>query len=172
MMQLSIIFLFIGILVFIILGGIAAKLYHFKGGKLRMRIYYELGLSLLFTLIFFWYFWYSNKEMDITVVGKSIIFSSILCLPIYYLTIRNIKRRMKGNVIYYERGHAFKSILRVGAIVIVTKILYYTDVGRQIFTSWVILGLCFAWFISQIFILISVAKLERGLGTSIQEIHQ
>jgi hypothetical protein len=151
--------------VIIILYIFVGKLYHFKGGGLRKRMYSLLGLSLFFTLATLGY-----SEKDITVIGRGIVLGSILCLPFYYFTKRDMEKRIKGNIIYYKHRHLFKNFLLAASAITITHILFRTNIGRQILiTNGVILGLCFAWFISQIFILIYIAKLERKLGTSILE---
>lgn len=164
-MRLSTFLLFIAMPLIFILYIFVGKLYHFKGGGLRKRMYYALGLSLFATLATLGY-----SEKYITVIGRSILFGSILFLPFYYFTKRDIEKRVKGNVIYYKHRHLFKNFLLVASIMTITHILFRTNIGRQILiTNGVILGLCFAWFISQIFILIYIAKLEKKIGTSILE---
>lgn len=155
------------LLVLILLIMLAARLDQLKGGRLRKRTYYFLGLSLFFTLMIFGY-----GDKDITVFIKGIVFGSILCLPFYYLTKRDMEKRIKGNVIYYKQRNLFevKRILLLTFISIITQMLLKNDIGRQILiTNGVMLGFGFAWFFSLIFILIYIAKLERKLGTSIVE---
>lgn len=155
------------LLVLILLIMLAARLDQLKGGRLRKRTYYFLGLSLFFTLMIFGY-----GDKDITVFIKGIVFGSILCLPFYYFTKRDMEKRIKGNVIYYRQRHVFelKRVLLIVSTMTITHILLRTGIGRQILiTNGVMLGFGFAWFFSLIFILIYISKLERNLGISIVE---
>ena len=155
------------------------KLHKFKGTKLKTRISFGLGLSFCLALSFL-----SLGEMQ--GIGKSLLLGAVLCLPLCFYKKRWLKKRIEGTTIFYERKRYlyykrkryFRNLLWAIPIIILFQILLLVGFRGRILeaaslivleTTWLFLGVVFALFTSQVFLLFCVVKLERKLGTPILE---
>jgi hypothetical protein len=155
---------FSGILVFLLLT-ILTKLYKFKGTKLKTRMSYALALSLFFTLYFLW-----QTQGKAQIIGRGLILGMLLSIPLCLYHKRWIDNKIEGNKILYKMKKTYLNILWAVLGVVIVELLMSQDTGKQFMASiWPILGLCLAWFFSQVYIFFYVVKLERRLGVPILE---
>ncbi len=162
-MWMAIIFL-TGMLAFLSLI-IFAKLYKFKGTKLKTRMNYALALSLFFTLCFL-----SQTQGKAQIIGRGLILGAILSIPFCFYNKRWIDKKIEGTKIFYKMKRIYINALWTVLAVVIMQLLMLQDTGKKFISSiWPILGLCLAWFFSQVFIFFYVVKLERKLGVPILE---
>ncbi len=158
-------------MIILIIWRLIAKSYVFKGRLFKKSTYYILGVSLLLLMIV------SLSVGDMTKkIPEKILTGIILSIPMYYLCKKVIEKKIKGNVIYYRQDTKFAKFKGGLLMVLIITAVNSFHLLRRL-RQWhmeqllqiVSVGGGIAWFISQIFILIYIAKLERRLGTSILE---
>lgn len=155
----------IGFLIFIYV----AKLYKVKGTKFKTRAGYFSAVSLFFTLLML-----LRTEGDMKIIGKGVLLGIVLSAPYYLSSRRWLKNTIQGPTIYYKRGQQLKSFIWLILFAIFLQILGHQAYMKQAFDAiwtsvWPLLGLAFAWFISQGYVLFYVIKIERELGSPILE---
>jgi hypothetical protein len=141
-----------------------AKLYGFKGTKLRTRMIYGLGLSAFLTVIFFLQ---SDGEMHIIASGLGI--GVILVPPLYFISRRQIENRMEGSIVYYKHRQYLRNLLWVMLLIIVLMAIFYKYQNFLTLSNILGLGFSFAAFLGQLFLVRHIARLEEKLGLPIME---
>ncbi len=155
---------FSGILVFLLLS-ILAKLYKFKGTKLKTRMSYALALSLFFALYFLW-----QTQGNVDIIGRGLFLGVVLSVPFCLYNKRWIDKKIEGTKIFYKMKKTYLNVLWAVLGIAMVELIMSQDTAKKIITSrWPVLGLCLAWFFSQVYIFFYVVKLERKLSTPILE---
>lgn len=152
-----------GMLIFVLFA-YHAKLYGFKGTKLRTRMIYGLGLSAFLTVLFFFQ---SNGEIQIIASGLGI--GVILFPPLYFISKRQIEDRVEGSTAYYKPRQYLRNILWTILLIIVIFIIFYNLHNFMTISNVLGLGVSFAAFLGQLFLVRHVARLEEKLGLPIME---
>ncbi|MFC1692582.1 hypothetical protein ACFL1R_03655 [Candidatus Latescibacterota bacterium] len=145
----------------IVLGLIVFFLLSFKTGlnrktKFRTKKAYSSGWFLFITLLFLW-----TAHGNMQIIGKSIIFGTLLCVPLCIYEKRWIDKRIEGTTLYQRLRHDS----RVIPIVILFLCFWKQIVGL----IWPITGFFFALFSTQVYILFYALILERKFGAPILE---
>lgn len=162
-MWMGIIF-FIGILSFLALM-LFLTLHKFQGTRLRVRMSYELALSLFFTLYFLW-----QTQGNVNIIVRGMLLGVVLFIPFSLYDKRWLDKKIEGAKIVYKKKRLYLNILLVVAAVIVTQLLMTSKYFRALFEStWPPLGMCFGWLLTQAYLLFHVIKLEKKLGMPILE---
>jgi len=142
-----------------------SKLYRFKGTKLKVRLSYALALSLFFTLFYLW-----QTKGNSEIIFRGIILGIVLGVPFCLHSRRWIDKKIEGTKIYYKKKNVYINYLWGILGVILVQVLMVNKYGKILIESiWPVLGLCFSWFFSQVFMFYYVVKLERELGSPILE---
>lgn len=157
----------LGLIIFLVFAYIT-KLYKFKGTKLKTRMNYALAVSIFFTVL-----WLLQTDGNMQIIGKGVIVGLLLSIPLCFYYKNWIEKRIKGTTIIYKRHQRLKSYLWLIPLLILYEMFVRQDIGKQILESkWPILGIFFSWFISQVFVLFYIIKIERKLGKPILEDEQ
>lgn len=142
-----------------------AKLYKFKGTKLKTRVKYAAVLFMSYTLIILWL---SYDQLQI--IGKGLLLGAALSIPFYFYSKRWITKKIEGTTIFYKRKQFLRNLLWVVPVIILINLKEKINFMKQIFdVDWPILGILFACFITAVFTLSYIIKLERKLGSPILE---
>lgn len=159
-------------LIILIIGGSIVKIYTLKDRLYKKKICFTVG-GFLYVIILVSL---SFGDM-IEKVPEKILTGIILSIPLYYLFKKEIEKKIKGNVIYYKHDTKFVTFKRgLVFVLMVTSInlillslirkrQWHMDQLLQIAA----VGGGIALFISNIFILIFIHRLEKKLGAPILE---
>ncbi len=123
-MWMAIIF-FIGMLVFLSLA-IFAKLYKFKGTKLKTRMSFALALSLFFTLYFLW-----QSQGNTQIISKGLVLGIILSVPFCFYNKRWIDNKIEGTKIFYKTKRTYLNILWAVLGVVIVQLLMLQDTAKK-----------------------------------------
>jgi len=129
---------------------------------------YALAVSLFFTVLSLW-----QTGGALQIVEKGILLGLLLGVPSCFYSKKWTENKIKGTTIFYKRGLRFKRLLWTIPFVILFELFINQDLGKQFLeTKWPMLGIAFSWFISQVFMLFYVIKIERASGKPILEDEQ
>ena len=160
----------LGLIVFLAIQYIT-KLYKFKGTKLKTRMNYALAVSLFFTVLSL-----LQTGGDLKIVEKGILLGLFLGVPLCFYYKNWTEKRIKGTTIFYKHHQRFKGFLWAILLLILFELFErfsHQDFWKRILEAkWLMLGIAFSWFISQVFVLLYVIKIEAKLGKSILEDEQ
>jgi tetratricopeptide (TPR) repeat protein len=153
-----------GLIVFLVIIYVT-KLYKFKGTKLKTRMNYALALSLFFTMLTLW-----QTGGEIQVIGKGFLLGCFLGVPLCFYYKKWTDSRIQGTKIFYKKGQRFRNLLWMIPLFILFQLFVHQDLGKKFLEAeWPMLGIVFSWFISQVFVLFYIIKIERKLGKPILE---
>lgn len=153
----------LGMLIFVVFA-YHAKLYGFKGTKLRTRLIYGLGMSSFLTFIFLLQ---SNGDMQIIATGLGI--GVIFSLPLYVISKKQIEKRVEVSTVYYKRRPNIQNILL--AVIFISILFILFDKYQNFYTISTVLGLgaCFAAFLAHVVLINHVVQMEDRLDSPIME---
>jgi tetratricopeptide (TPR) repeat protein len=153
-----------GLIVFLVIIYVT-KLYKFKGTKLKTRMNYALALSLFFTMLTLW-----QTGGELQVIGKGFLLGCFLGIPLCFYYKKWTDNKIHGTKIFYKKGQRFRNLLWVIPLSILFQLFVHQDLGKKFLEAeWPMLGIVFSWFISQVFVLFYIIKIERNLGKPILE---
>lgn len=139
---------------FYLIFGFFIGIYKPEGTTFRTRKTFSSGWFFLITSLFLW-----SADGNILLIGKGLLLGAVLCVPFCIYEKRWIDRRIEGTTRSERLFHE-----SLGILVIILFLCFWKQIVR---TIWPSLGFFFAWFSTQVYILIYVIRLERKLGSSI-----
>ncbi len=157
----------LGIAVFLVIQYIT-KLYRFKGTKLKTRMNYALAVSLFFTILGLW-----QTSGSLQLIEKGILLGLFLSPLLCVYSKKWTESKIRDTTISYKKVQRIKRLFWTLPIVILSQFLLHQDLGRQfVEAKWPMLGIALSWFISQMFVMSYIIKLERASGKPILEDEQ
>ena len=145
--------LIIGLFVFLLLSFWAGFR---RTTKFRTKKAFSSGWFLFITLLFLW-----STGGNMEILRKGILFGAIICAPFCVYEKRWIDQRIIGTTREQRILHELRNVP-----IIFLFILFWKHIVEPI---WPCLGFFFALFLTQVYTLHYVIKLEKDLGAPILE---
>jgi hypothetical protein len=137
-----------------------------SGTRLRSRLGFAVLISTGFIILFL-----GNDELRFTNWAATSIATIAFSIPFVLYSVRHLRKRIQGSVIVYGRRVRWYYVVIPAVLLIMLR--FITD-PLQLFIrfNWALFAYLLAWWLSSVFQLIYVGRLESRSGEPIIEQRQ